>query len=72
MRLTRDSEWLVFEVADTGPGFDMGVSAPRGTGLQGMADRLAAIGGSLTVRSMPGSGTTVTGRVAAWPRSTNS
>ncbi len=34
-----------------------------GTGLQGMADRLDAIGGSLTVTSTPGAGTTVTGTV---------
>ena len=35
---------------------------PRyGTGLQGIADRLAALGGALDVRSEPGAGTTVTG-----------
>jgi signal transduction histidine kinase len=35
----------------------------RGTGLQGMADRLAAAGGSLRVRSAPGTGTTIHGRL---------
>jgi len=34
-----------------------------GSGLQNMADRLAALGGSVDVRSKPGSGTTVVGRV---------
>jgi hypothetical protein len=34
-----------------------------GTGLQGVADRLAAIDASLEVRSRPGSGTTIVGIV---------
>jgi signal transduction histidine kinase len=34
-----------------------------GTGLQGIADRLASLGGELEVRSAPGAGTTVTGRL---------
>ena len=34
-----------------------------GTGLQGMADRLAAAGGSLRVRSAPGTGTAIHGRL---------
>ena len=38
-------------------------STGYGTGLQGMADRLDALGGSLEVRSAPGEGTTVAGRV---------
>ena len=42
------------------PGFDPG-AAERGSGLQGMADRLAALGGTLTVRSAPGEGTTIAG-----------
>jgi signal transduction histidine kinase len=38
-------------------------NARGGTGLQGMADRLDAIGGSLEVRSAPGEGTAFVGRV---------
>jgi len=53
---------LVFEVADDGAGFDPSVRS-YGTGLQGMADRLAALDGTLEVRSAPGQGTTVTGRI---------
>ncbi|MFN2589663.1 MAG: histidine kinase, partial [Actinomycetota bacterium] len=53
---------LAFSVADDGVGFDPD-RTPMGTGLQGMADRLAAIGGGLEVRSAPGAGTTVTGSV---------
>jgi signal transduction histidine kinase len=53
---------LEFSVTDDGAGFDPG-SSGYGTGLQGMADRLAALGGGLRVRSQPGEGTTVTGQL---------
>jgi signal transduction histidine kinase len=51
---------LEFTVTDDGAGFDP-AQASRGTGLQGMADRLAAAGGTLRVQSAPGLGTTVRG-----------
>jgi signal transduction histidine kinase len=51
---------LGFTVTDDGGGFDT-AKATHGTGLQGMADRLAAVGGTLRVDSMPGSGTTISG-----------
>ena len=38
-----------------------------GSGLQGMRDRLAALGGSLTVGSAPGRGTTVSGVLSCEP-----
>ena len=53
---------LRFEVTDDGAGFDPAFRG-YGTGLQGMADRLHAHGGSLDVRSAPGAGTTVAGRL---------
>jgi signal transduction histidine kinase len=53
---------LSFRVTDDGEGFDA-VATNYGTGLQGMADRLDAIGGELRVSSEPGRGTTVTGTV---------
>ena len=53
---------LGFEVRDDGVGFVPG-SAPGGTGLQGMADRLDAIGGELRVDSTPGRGTTISGAI---------
>jgi signal transduction histidine kinase len=53
---------LEFTVADDGAGFDAATTT-NGTGLQGMADRLAAAGGSLRVRSAPGTGTTIHGRL---------
>ena len=39
--------------------------AAGGTGLRNMADRLAALGGRLDVRSAPGAGTVITGRIRA-------
>jgi signal transduction histidine kinase len=51
-----------FAVEDDGAGFDP-ASTPRGSGLQGMLDRLEAVGGSLIVDSAPGHGTTVRGAV---------
>ena len=62
IRLARANGHLTFEVADDGRGFDPEATS-YGTGLQGMADRLDAIGGGLTVSSAPGEGTTVAGRV---------
>jgi signal transduction histidine kinase len=62
IELRRDGGELVFAVRDDGVGFDP-TAARRGTGLQGMTDRVDAIGGSLDIRSSPSSGTTVEGRV---------
>ena len=53
---------LQFEVRDDGVGFDT-ARIGYGTGLQGIADRLAALEGSVEIQSAPGEGTTVTGRV---------
>ena len=51
---------LRFEVRDDGRGFDA-TSTSYGTGLQGIVDRLAALGGSVEVRSRSGEGTVVSG-----------
>ena len=64
VRLSNGVGELSFEVVDDGTGFDPAVTG-YGTGLQGMADRLASLGGELDVRSAPGGGTTVAGRVPA-------
>ena len=53
---------LQFTVTDDGTGFDTATTR-HGTGLQGMADRLAALGGALHVRSRPGHGTTLSGEL---------
>jgi signal transduction histidine kinase len=62
IRVAEEDGHLTFEVADDGLGFDPDATG-RGTGLQGMTDRLDAIDGTLEVRSAPGRGTRVTGRV---------
>ena len=51
---------LEFTITDDGGGFDT-TTATHGTGLQGMADRLAAVGGALRIHSAPGLGTTISG-----------
>jgi signal transduction histidine kinase len=53
---------LTFAVSDDGAGYDS-ARTPMGSGLRNMADRLAALGGRLEVRSAPGAGTTVTGQL---------
>jgi signal transduction histidine kinase len=60
LRLSERDGRLRFEVSDDGVGFEAGVTS-YGSGLQGIADRLAAMGGDVQVRSTPGAGTTVTG-----------
>ncbi len=47
---------LTVEITDDGIG---GAPARGGTGLTGLADRVAALGGQLTVTSPPGHGTTI-------------
>jgi signal transduction histidine kinase len=51
-----------FAVIDDGRGFDT-ASRGYGTGLQGIADRLAALDGVLEVTSSAGRGSTITGRI---------
>jgi signal transduction histidine kinase len=53
---------LTFEVADDGRGFDPDATT-YGMGLQGIADRLSALGGELVVRSRPTAGTSVSGTI---------
>ena len=60
VRLHGQGEGLAFEVSDDGIGFDTAI-AKKGAGLTNMADRLDALGGSLTVTSTPSGGTTIDG-----------
>jgi signal transduction histidine kinase len=53
---------LCFEVEDDGCGFPPD-RARQGSGLVGITDRLAAVGGRLEVRTEPGTGTTIAGRI---------
>jgi signal transduction histidine kinase len=66
VRLWGGADELRFEVEDDGRGFDPAATG-YGTGVQGMVDRLAALGGELRVLSEPGSGTTVVGTLPVRP-----
>jgi signal transduction histidine kinase len=60
--LSGNEETLTFQVADDGRGFDPASVAP-GAGLNGIADRLDTIGGTIHIDSTPGEGTTLTGTI---------
>jgi signal transduction histidine kinase len=62
IHVAQDDGHLTFEVRDDGDGFVV-EDGRGGTGLQGMADRLDAVGGSLTIVSAPGGGSTIRGSV---------
>jgi signal transduction histidine kinase len=52
----RDGDLLILEVADDGIG---GAAPGGGSGLRGLADRVEALGGRMTLSSPPGRGTTL-------------
>ena len=62
VRLSQADDLLTFEVVDDGRGFDP-IAVSGGSGIQGITDRLAALGGRLDVRSAPGRGTTLVGTI---------
>ena len=62
IRLSNSDDALAISVDDDGIGFDP-TATGYGTGIQGMRDRLAALGGQLRVTSAPGAGTRIEGRV---------
>jgi signal transduction histidine kinase len=57
VRVSRGNGGAVIEIADDGVG---GADETTGTGLQGLADRVAALDGTLRILSPPGAGTVVT------------
>ncbi|MET0190058.1 MAG: ATP-binding protein, partial [Pseudonocardia sediminis] len=60
---------LRVRVRDTGPGFTpdpipgIGIPTSAGRGMRNVSTRLAAVGGTIAVRSAPGEGTTVEGTI---------
>ncbi|MFN2533882.1 MAG: sensor histidine kinase [Pseudonocardiaceae bacterium] len=65
VRLGEADGILRFTVHDDGPGFasDSGGDAPAGRGLRNVTARIASVGGTLAIRSVPGVGTTIEGSV---------
>ena len=63
VRVWTDETNLSFEVRDTGAGFDAKGTLASGAGFVNMSDRVGAIGGTVTVTSAPGEGTTIEGRI---------
>jgi len=61
VELSVDDGALRAEVRDGGPGFDP-TAAPRGSGLTNMADRMAAVDGTLTIHSAARCGTRIVAR----------
>ncbi|MEX1280061.1 MAG: ATP-binding protein [Acidimicrobiia bacterium] len=60
--LSAEDGTLTFEVTDDGDGFDP-ETVTLGAGLNGIADRLDTVGGTIRIDSTPGVGTTITGTV---------
>jgi signal transduction histidine kinase len=70
VRAWDSAQALHFTVCDTGCGFDPN-ETPSGAGLTNMHDRIAAVGGTLTVDSRPSHGTRLHGSVPdPWPGAT--
>jgi signal transduction histidine kinase len=64
VRLREDAVSISFSVKDDGIGFDLG-AVERGAGLTNLADRVAAVGGTLHIDARPGHGTRITGESPA-------
>jgi signal transduction histidine kinase len=62
IRLSEENGRVSFGVEDDGAGFDPG-AVERGAGLHNLADRLAAVGGTLRIDARPGRGTRITGEI---------
>jgi signal transduction histidine kinase len=62
VRFTDSDGNLRFEIADDGRGFDP-ARLDHAHGITDMRDRVAAVGGELSITSAPGAGTVVSGRV---------
>ncbi|MDP8923212.1 MAG: PAS domain S-box protein, partial [Chloroflexota bacterium] len=65
LALSTEGDVVVLRVSDDGKGFDPGGSFPGHLGLQSMRERIAQLGGHLTIESVAGEGTTVRAVVPA-------
>jgi signal transduction histidine kinase len=64
VRATVEAGMLLVEVADDGPG---GAEAAPGSGLQGLDDRVAAVGGQFEIASFAGGGTRIRASIPVNP-----
>jgi signal transduction histidine kinase len=64
VRLRQFDDRVGFSVEDDGTGFDPDV-VERGAGLTNLADRVAAVGGTLEIDARPGRGTRISGEIPA-------
>jgi signal transduction histidine kinase len=67
LRLTRAANEIVLEVRDDGRGFDPAGPFPGHLGLNSMRERVAKVGGTLTIESVPGQGTRIGVRLPVAP-----
>jgi signal transduction histidine kinase len=65
VEVRRSNGRVTVEVADDGVG---GADASRGSGLRGLADRVAALDGTLSLYSLPGQGTRLRADIPVLPR----
>jgi signal transduction histidine kinase len=63
VRVVHDGEMLVLEVEDDGHGLPSNAATGHGTGIQGMRERAAALGGALAAGPRPGGGFRVLARL---------
>ena len=57
---------VCFDVRDNGAGFDLD-AVPAGVGLTNIRDRVAAVGGRVTIESTPGRGTRISATIPLSP-----
>jgi signal transduction histidine kinase len=63
VRLARREDELCFEIVDDGHGCDVESARSSGAGFTNMRERVAALGGTLTIESASGRGTQVRGQI---------
>jgi signal transduction histidine kinase len=57
VQLTGDGQRVALVIADEGSGFDVDATGHVGLGLLSMRERVESVGGTLTIRANPGTGT---------------